>query len=78
MLTAQKVLEHYYLESRCMLLEIAATLDRYDRAAASGGNGQARQDPRLEQLYQALQLLSDRKIGTNRAEQLLNLFSDPA
>ena len=32
MLTAEKVLDKYCLEVRCMLIEIAATLDRHDRA----------------------------------------------
>jgi hypothetical protein len=76
MLTAPKVLDLYYLEVRCMLLEVAATLDRFDRAAKSSGNGQVTQDPRLELVYNALKLLSDRNAGENRAEQLLNLFSD--
>ena len=32
MLTAGEVVDTYYLDVRCMLLEIAATLDRLDRA----------------------------------------------
>ena len=71
MLTAEQVLDNYFLDARCMLLEIAATLDRYDRAG-SGGD-----DPRLEKLYQALTDLADRKVAPERAERLLTLFSDP-
>ena len=78
MLTAPKVLDQYYLESRCMLLEIAAMLDRFDRANSSEGNGKAMLDQRLELIYQALHLLAERPTDPNRAERLLNLFSDPA
>jgi hypothetical protein len=71
MLTAEQVLDHYYLESRCQLLEIAAMLDRYERAGGSEDN------ERLGLLYKSLELLSDRDAGGNRAEQILNLFTDP-
>jgi hypothetical protein len=71
MLSAQRVLDEYFLDARCMLLEIAATLDRYDGA---GGGGT---DPRLESLRQAIEILSGREAQTDRAEKLLRLFSDP-
>ncbi len=70
MLAADQVLDQYFLESRCQLIEIAAMLDRYDRANGDG-------DERLTLLYKALELLSERGAGDNRAEQLLNLFTDP-
>jgi hypothetical protein len=76
MLTPQQVLDHYFLENRCMLLEIAATLDRYDAArerSEDSGNG----DARLERIYQSLGVLADRKSATDRTERLLRLFSDP-
>jgi hypothetical protein len=76
MLTANAVLDHYYLEVRCMLLEIAATLDRLDRAVEQEGDDSAKQDPRLVQLQAALDMLADRKNTTNRSEQLLLHFSD--
>ena len=75
MLTAEQVLDKYFLDARCMLLEIAATLDRYDRADEGQGNGSA--DPRLEKLYESLAILADRKSTPDRAERLLTLFSDP-
>jgi hypothetical protein len=75
MLTPNQVLDHYFLENRCMLLEVAATLDRYDRAVEQGGDFDG--DPRLEKLYQSLAILADRGAGGDRAEQLLRLFSDP-
>jgi hypothetical protein len=74
MLTPSKVLDHYYLDTRCMLIEIAATLDRYDRAAQLEGATAA--DDRLDQIYQALTLLADRESADDRSERLLNLFSD--
>jgi hypothetical protein len=76
MLTAKAVLDHYYLEVRCMLLEIAATLDRLDRALEQEGEASDRNDPRLTQLQEALEKLADRRASTDRSEQLLLHFSD--
>jgi hypothetical protein len=77
MLTAEQVLDTYFLDVRCMLLEIAATLDRHDAASERAGGPAAAADGRLEKLYQSLGILADEHAGANRAEQLLNLFSDP-
>lgn len=71
MLTADQVLDQYFLESRCQLLEVAAMLDRYERAGGS------EDDERLNLLYKSLELLADRNAGGNRAEQLLMVFTDP-
>ena len=73
MLTPDNVLSKYYLDTRCMLIEIAAMLDRYDRAAPPGAAGG---DDRLDQIYQALTLLAERETPSNRSERLLNLFSE--
>lgn len=78
MLTAKQVLDEHFLDARCMLLEIAATLDRRDAASERAGAATDVGDPRLERLYQSLRILADRAAGPNRAEQLLILFSDPA
>lgn len=75
MLKANQVLGTYYLEARCMLLEIAATLDRYDRAATAENHLSA-PDERVHKLYAALNLLAQPSAQPNRSEQLLNLFSD--
>ncbi len=72
MLTAEQVLDKYFLDARCMLLEVAATLDRFDRAEG-GGSG----DPRLDKLHEALAIVADRQASADRAERLLTLFSDP-
>jgi hypothetical protein len=78
MLTAKQVLDVYFLDARSMLLEIAATLDRHDAASRRASDGAGAADARLEKLYQSLDILANRAASPNRAEQLLNLFSDPA
>ncbi|MCP4191138.1 MAG: hypothetical protein GY768_10975 [Planctomycetaceae bacterium] len=70
-----EVLDSYYLEARCQLLEIAAMLDRYDRA--HDGGTEPAHDNRIERMYESLAMLSQRKTAANRSERLLNLFSDP-
>lgn len=77
MLTAKQVLDEYFLDTRCMLVEIAATLDRHDRARKREDAPAGDADPRLETIYQSLSVLSDKRVGPNRVGQLLNLFSDP-
>ena len=72
---ANEVLDSYYLEARCQLLEIAAMLDRYDRA--SDGNAEPTTDNRIDLMYESLAMLSQRETATSRSERLLNLFSDP-
>lgn len=76
MLTAEKVLDLYFLDARCMLIEIAALLDRYDRAAQLAQGALPIGVDRLDRIYQALTLLAERESTANRSERLLNLFSD--
>ncbi len=71
----KEVLDNYYLEARCQLLEIAAMLDRYDRAR--DGDTVPSHDDRIDRMYESLALLSQRETATDRSERLLNLFSDP-
>ena len=78
MLTSEQVLDEYFLDTRCMLVEIAATLDRYDVAGKCTGGSESGTDPRLEKIYHSLSVLADKSAGPSRAERLLNLFSDPA
>ena len=68
------VLDRYYLDCRCMVLELAATLDRHDRAP-SGGTRLA--DERLSQLQQAIQILAAPSAQPDRAARVLQLLSDP-
>ncbi len=71
MQTAEQVLDREFLETRCMLIEIGAMLDRYDRAT-----GTKSEDQRLDLIYRALALLAKRPAEGNRSEQLLNLFTE--
>lgn len=67
-LTAPQVLDREFLELRAKLLELAAALDRLDRAA-----GDVETDPRLGQIEQALDVLSGGE--PDRAEQVQMIFS---
>lgn len=70
-LTATDILNRVYLEVRCKLLDVAASLDRVDRAE---GADEAAGDSRYEQLRRGIEILhSD---SPNRAEQIQMLFSD--
>jgi hypothetical protein len=77
MLSTRQVLDKSFLDARCMILEIAATLDRYDASVAGADVAPGGPDPRLEKLRQSLEILADRKTTPDRAERLLQLFSDP-
>lgn len=80
MLNPEQVVDQYYLQMRCKLIEIAAILDRYDRAAAASAADSAQSDTRWQRCREALQLLEQNKQTgdtTNRAEQLAMIFSDP-
>jgi hypothetical protein len=67
---ATEVLDRDFLEARGKILEIAATLDRIDRAPARHGE---HPDARLSQLRQALEALVEP--GPGRAETIQRIFS---
>ena len=67
---AMDVLDRDYLETRCKILEIAATLDRIDRAPARHGE---HPDARLGQLRRGLEALLEP--GPGRAETVQHIFS---
>jgi hypothetical protein len=67
---ATLVLDHDFLETRCKILEIAAILDRIDRAPARHGEPP---DPRLGQLRRAVEALLEP--GPGRAETVQCIFS---
>ncbi|XZE53235.1 hypothetical protein SH139x_004967 [Planctomycetaceae bacterium SH139] len=69
-MNANQVLDRHYLEVRAKLLEIAATLDRVERAAEA----ESVDHQRLEQLMAGLQILQQAGV-TDRAEQIQQLFS---
>ena len=76
MLTPEEIINSYYLEVRCKLLEIAAIYDRYDRAKDGQNNQGVDDDPRLAKCKKALALLCDDAVRGNRAEQIALIFSD--
>jgi hypothetical protein len=69
-LPSAKALDTYFLEARSKLLDLAGVLDRIGRGrdAASTDN-----DPRLEKIRKALEILHDRSGG--RAERIQKIFS---
>ena len=70
--TANELLDLYFLDMRCALLETAATLDRIERAE---GVADISDDPRLKHIKDACDILKNGK--GNRAEEFLLLLSDP-
>ena len=76
-LPATKALDNYFFEARCKLLDIAAILDRINRGQDAGevlGN-----DPRLEKIRKALEVLLDQSGGrAERIQQIFSLDYDPA
>lgn len=69
-LSRRKVIDRYFMEHRAKLIDIAAFLDRVDRAEP-----EALEDFRLVALREAARLLVDGK--SDRAKRILELFSDP-
>jgi len=68
--TAMDVFDREFLDMRCRLLDLAAALDRVDRAG-----GQATDDPRWRQLQQALNEIAGP--DGSRAERVQMAFSLP-
>jgi len=75
MLSAEQVLDTYFLDARSMLIELAALLDRLDRAEASGGR-LPEDEQRVAAIRSALAILADPNSPADRAERLLLLFSE--
>jgi hypothetical protein len=72
---AEEILDTEFLPIRAHILEVAAALDRIDRA-----DGDVSSDDRLQLIQQALRLTTDSN-DPSRAEQMQLLFSrdyDPA
>ncbi len=67
-MTSQQVLDLYFMEARHKLIDLAAFLDRIDRAGGSD-------DFRLTAFRTGLQELE--KSGGDRAKRVLLAFSDP-
>jgi len=67
-MTAPQVLNREFLEIRAKILEIAASFDRLDRS-----EGSLEDDPRLQRIHEALDVLRDG--AGDRAEQVQLIFS---
>jgi hypothetical protein len=67
-MTRQQVLDLYFLDARHKLIEVAAFLDRVQRA-------RGRDDFRLKAFRRALREMSTAR--RDRAERVLRTFSDP-
>ncbi len=67
---AAQVLDREWLTVRARLIEVAAALDRIDRA-----EGSVADDPRVEQIGESIHLLAHER--GNRAERLQMVFSLP-
>lgn len=76
MLKPTEVIDEYYLEARCKILEIAAILDRYDRSAREHPGEEADGDHRLKQCQDAIAVISKPQQEPDRAEQVALIFSD--
>ncbi len=66
--STSNMLDAEFLGIRCRLIEMAASLDRIDRAGDSAAD-----DPRKAEIRRSLEILAGD--GPNRAEQLQMVFS---
>jgi hypothetical protein len=69
-LPAAKALDAFFFDARARILDLAAFLDRVERGENAAG---VRNDPRLEKVWRALQVLL--QSGDTRAEQVQQIFS---
>ena len=69
--TADEILERTFLEIRARVLEVAAALDRIERA---DDDNHAAADPRVQNLHRAIEVLNTE--GFDRAERVQMIFSD--
>jgi hypothetical protein len=75
-LPAAQALDRHFLEARSKLLDLAAILDRIGRGHADPSIDQ---DPRLQKIREALEVLHDRSGGrAERIQQIFSLEYDPA
>ena len=78
MKTAKDVMDQSYIEARSKLIDVAAILDRYDRAAGGGGgNGKAGEEKRMAALRAVIGILNEPGKRADRAEQVLKHLSLP-
>lgn len=75
-MTPAEVADRYFLEHRAKVLDIAAFLDRFDRAAKAAGQppSASTSDVRVRALLRAIEVLRD--ASPDRARRILELWSD--
>jgi hypothetical protein len=66
-MTRQQVLDLYFMDARCKLIDLAAFMDRVERASGD-------EDFRMVEFRKAMRELEGK---TNRAERVLLALSDP-
>ena len=71
-LSQQQLIDEYFIEHRTKILDIAAFLDRFDRASARDADD----DFRMVAFRKALKALLDRPT-TTRMQEVQMLLSDP-
>jgi hypothetical protein len=70
-LTQKELIEKYFMQHRCFLLDVASFLDRLDRARVKD----AENDFRYTTFKRCLEALAEE--DSNRTQKLLMLLSDP-
>ena len=74
-LTRRQVTDQYFIEHRAKMIDIAAFLDRADRARPDVQADGEQQDYRLRAFDQALAILTDGQ--GQRTRRILDVLSDP-
>jgi hypothetical protein len=69
--TGRELVDEYFIENRTRLLEVAAYLDRLDRAGGDGG------DFRMRAFREALDVLAAAAGEETRLLRIQRVFSDP-
>ncbi len=69
--TSAEVVDRYFLEHRAKLIDLAAFLDRIERAGGASGS---ESDFRIAALFKAIDVLCDGR--ADRAGRILSIFSD--
>lgn len=69
-MNSQQILDREFLEIRAKILEVAAALDRLERA-----EGDVSLDPRMALLGDAIDVIAQRQSDPIRAEKIQLLFS---
>ena len=69
-MNSEQILDREFLEIRAKILEVAAALDRLDRA-----DGDISDDPRMKLISDGIKLIAETHTDAARAEKIQLLFS---